>query len=53
MQSKYDLPDWVKVNNPLLKKGLAKIVKEYVKDSPKMLQYYETRAPEDEGEEEE
>jgi hypothetical protein len=46
LESKYSLPEWVEANNPLLKKGLAKIIKEYVKSSPKMQQYYENRSPE-------
>ena len=53
LESKYTLPDWIEANNPLLKKGLAKIIKEYVKDSPKIQHYYENRAPEDEEQEEE
>jgi hypothetical protein len=40
----YELPDWVKANNPLLKKGLIKIVKDYVRGNEKLLKYYENRS---------
>lgn len=41
----YTLPAWVEKNNPLFKKGLIKIIKDYVKLNPKLKIYYETRHP--------
>ena len=41
-------------NNPLLKKGLVKVVKEYVRSNEKMMKYFSSRRqPEEEQEEEE
>jgi hypothetical protein len=42
----YPLPEWIDTKNPLLKKGLTKIVKEYVKNNEKMLRYYQNRVEE-------
>jgi hypothetical protein len=41
----YELPEWISHNNPLFKRGLVKIVKEYVKGNEKMTRYYTNRSP--------
>lgn len=46
---KYQLPAWVEHNNPLLKKGITKIVKDYVRSNHKMLNYYQNRLEVQEG----
>lgn len=53
VEQQFALPAWAGQDNPLLKKGLAKIVKEYVKNTPKIQKYYETRCEDNEDEEEE
>lgn len=39
----FELPEWIEMNNPLLKKGLVKVVKEYVRSNEKMLKYFANR----------
>lgn len=39
----FELPEWIEKNNPLLKKGLVKVVKEYVRSNEKMLKYFANR----------
>ena len=45
VEQHYTLPEWVENNNPLVKKGLSKIIKEYVRNNAKMLKYFESRTP--------
>lgn len=40
----FELPEWIEKNNPLLKKGLVKVVKEYVRNNEKMLKYFANRS---------
>lgn len=52
LQETYELPEWIEQGNPLFKKGLVKIIKEYAKTNEKIAKYYANRtAPEEEEEE--
>ena len=43
MNELYELPEWIQANNPLIKKGLTKIVKDYANNNEKILRYYQNR----------
>ena len=50
LKQEFELPEWVKKDNPLIKKGLTKILKDYIESNPKILKYYTNRKPESEDE---
>ena len=43
LQQRYELPQWAAQHNPLLKKGLSKVVKEFIQHNDKAEQYYRNR----------
>ena len=50
LKKEFELPEWVKKDNPLIKKGLKKILKNYINSNDKILKYYQNRKPESEDE---
>ena len=53
IQEHYTLPEWVERDNPLIKKGLAKIIKDYVKNNAKVQEYLDNRTQDEEEQSEE
>ena len=43
LQERYELPAWVREDNPLLKKGLTKIIKDFISNNHKVQHYFENR----------
>ena len=39
LKKEFELPEWVKKDNPLIKKGLKKILKNYINSKDKILKY--------------
>lgn len=52
LKKEFELPEWVKKDNPLIKKGLKKVLKDYINENEKVLKYYKNRKPESEAEDE-
>ena len=50
LKKEFELPEWVKKDNPLIKKGLKKILKDYINSNDKILKYYQNRKPDSEDE---
>lgn len=49
LKKEFELPEWVKKSNPLIKKGLKKILKDYINSNSKILRYYQNRKPDSEN----